>query len=90
MHIARGEKKKKGSSDKQIKKKKIFWHFLHWKCWLLWKDIEVGFIAFHLKAAVARAMSHLPFPQWMGRTWAGPETTAGTCTEGSHLIMTAG
>lgn len=77
--------KEKSSYDKQIRKKKIFWHFLHWKSWLLWKDIEVGFIALHWKAAMVRAKSHLPFPQWMERTWARPENTAGTCTEGSHL-----
>lgn len=34
---------------------------------------------------MARATSHLPFPQGMETTWAGRETTGGTCTEGSRL-----
>lgn len=33
---------------------------------------------------MARAMSHLPFYQGMQRTWAGPESPAGSCPAGSH------
>lgn len=39
----------------------------------------MGFNAFHLKAAMARVMSHVPFPQRTRRTWTGAEPTAGTC-----------
>lgn len=57
MHIA----KKKSSSDKQIGKNILV--FLKLKMLTPSKGHKSGFHAFHLKAVMARVLSHVPFPQ---------------------------